>query len=362
MAHKKTIIVTVVIVLIATCTFAATTIPSPGDDESKTEQVPGNKLEAVSWTETKPVNVKTAKAATERLTEFVTARGVTSAKTDVTFSAEMPGRIEYIGPDLGQRVRKGQVLARIDYQTLQAQKNQAQASFDLADSTYNRLATLGGDLVSHQKIDEVKSQKTSAKAMLAIARTNLNKSIVRSNMKGVVASKYVDKAEYVNPGTPMYRIVDHRTIIIEAQLPESQVALVNPAADVWVTVDALGEQRRGKIDVVLATADPVSKMFTIRVTVENPDLKILVGMSATLKVVAEVNEAVVTVPQDLVVEGKNKRSLFVAVNGTAQERVVRLGAIEGDRVVILEGVDKGEQLIVSGHRSLNDGQLINVVN
>ncbi|MDJ0764518.1 MAG: efflux RND transporter periplasmic adaptor subunit [Myxococcota bacterium] len=364
---RKTIIVTITIIaLLATGAIAATVMPredeTASDTSAQAKSIEGNIVsEKAPVAAALPANIKTEIAATAELTEYVSVNGTAEAMTDVTFSAEIPGRIEYLGPKLGQRVRKGQVLARIDFRTLQAQKMQAQAAYELARTTHDRLSKLGEDLVTRQKIDETVSALATAKAGLDIAKNAMDKSVVRSNIRGVVTEKQVDTAEYVAPGMPMYRIVDHSTIVIEAELPETQVSLIQNNAAVTVTFGALGETRDGTVDAILPMADPVSKTFTARIKVDNSDLSILVGMSATVRIAAQINKDVVVVPQDVVVENKTGRSVFVVENGIAIERPVRLGAVEGDRVAIVDGVMPGESLVTLGHRDLSDGQPVRIV-
>ncbi|MCP4604196.1 MAG: efflux RND transporter periplasmic adaptor subunit [Proteobacteria bacterium] len=360
MKHKKIIVIVGIIALIATGAFAATGLHSrEQNQEPASQNVQNTDLEKVHVAEIKPVNVVTERAAADRLTEYVMATGVTDAKTSVTFSAEMPGRIEYLGADLGQPVKKGQVLARIDSKTLSAQKDHAEISYNLAKTTHGRLKELGQDIVSRQKIDESLSAMTGAEAQLEIARNNLKKGVLRSSLKGMISVKYVDKAEYVSPGKPMFTVVDYSTIIVEARLAETQIAMIETGSEVSVMINALGERFIGIVDTILPVADPSSKTFTVRVKMDNPELKVLVGMSASLKIDAKVHEDVVIVPQDVVLEEKNSRSVFVAIDGTAQKRSVRLGPVDRDRVVILEGIEAGDDLIVLGHRDLIDGQPIN---
>ncbi len=365
MKRRTIVAVMVVAGLVATGAFAATAIPSRDKTEARVEvktptKTPETPTQAVEEKapEVKPVHVKTNRVETGTLTEYITATGTTAANTDVTFSAEVPGRIGYLGADLGDTVRKGQVLARIDFRTLKAQKNYAEVNYGLAETTHKRLDDLGAELVSRQKLDEAHSAMNGAKAQLTVAESNLAKSLLRSNIKGVVSAKFVDEAEYVGPGTPMFRVVDYSKIIIEAQLPETQVALIEEGSEVAVTVSAFRDEFRGTVETVLPTADPVSKTFTVRVEVDNPDLRILIGMSATLNIEARVHEDVVVVPQDVVIEGRGGRSVFVASDGVAVQKKVRLGATEGDRVVILEGLAAGEDMVVLGHRNLADKQPI----
>jgi len=358
---RKAIIITIIIALVATGALAATTISSKGKREI--DNLTDAKIDSleVQTREIKPVNVQTQTVSTARLFEYATATGTTKAKTDVTFSSEIPGRIEYIGTDLGRRVKKGQVLARIDFRTLKAQKDMAFADYELLKTTNDRLENLGADLVSRQKLDEANSAMISARANLAIAKDAISKIIVKSSVSGVVSAKLADKSEYVGPGNPLFRIVDYSTVIIEAQLAETEIAQIEIDSLATVTINALAKEFEGTVDAILPAANPLSKTFTVRIKVENPDLKILVGMSANVKIATRIHEDVVVVPQDTVIEGNDTRSIFVAVNGVAIKRTVRLGKIQGDRVVILNGLESGEELIVTGHRDLNNGQPIKVV-
>ncbi len=309
----------------------------------------------------KPANVKVVSVTADALEEYVTANGTTAAEKDVTVSAEVQGRIEYLGVDFGQQVKKGKVLARIDFRSLKAQKDSAESNYALAKTTHSRLSELGEDLVSKQKLDEVTFAKTGAKAQLDVATTNLEKSTMRSALGGIVSGRFVETGEYVSPGMPMFRILNYKTIVIEAQLAETQVSKITAGGAVEVTVDALEENFIGTVDTILPAADWESKTFTARIKVDNPDLKIMVGMSASVKIASKVHDNAVVVSQDSVVENKLSRSVFVAVDGVAEKRDVVLGPVQGDRVLIISGLVPGDDLIVLGHRELSDGQPINVI-
>jgi membrane fusion protein (multidrug efflux system) len=366
--RRPVIVFLVLFVLAAGGALAATAIPTAAEGEGETGNVPAQP--GVTSTAPagdaarngpEPINVETTKVEVGNLTEYVKATGVTAAIKDVRFAAEIPGRVEFLGVDLGDKVRKGQILARVDFRTLKAQATQAEARFELAETTHRRLNELGDKLVSRQQLDEAASALTGARAQLAIARDNLSKSVIRSTLRGVVSAKHVEKAEYVGPGTPIVRVVDYSTVLIEAQLPETQIAMIEPGEAVRVEIGALGERFEGTVDSVLPAADPVSKTFTARITVENPERRILVGMSASVSIAARRFEDAVVVPQDVVVEGKGRRTVFVVDGGMARERQVRLGAIEGERVVVLEGLSPGELLVTVGQRELTDGQAIQIV-
>ena len=308
------------------------------------------------------VNVKVAKLGTSSLTEHVLAYGVTKAQKVITYSAEIAGKLEYLSVDLGDRVKSGQTLARIDFKTLQAQAEQAQIGYELASNTYERLGALKDeDLISQQRLDETRSNMLSAKAGLAIAEANAKKARVVSSHSGIVARKFVERSEFVAPGTPLLMVVDYSTIIVEASLAETQVASVRRGAQVEVEIDALNERFKGTVETIIPTADSASKTFTLRVNIKNKDLRILIGMSATVRISAQTLDGIIVVPQSAVVEEQGERSVFIAKNGKAEKRSVQLGATDGENVAILTGVSQGESLIVMGQRDLVNGQPIHVV-
>ena len=357
---KRTIIIGAVSsILIATVAVAATQIhrdsepenPPPGSADNHQPGRPKNR----------PARVEITIAKKSAVIDTITATGTTAPIREVTFASEIPGKIESMRAKLGDTVRKGQVLALVNRQTLTAEQDRAQAAFDLAKSTHARMVNLGEDIVSRQQLDETQSAVNTAKAGLSIAQNNAKKGVVRSNLTGVVTAKLKEKAEYTSPGSPLYHIVDHRTIVVEAQIAESEVASVKRGAKVAVRIDALDETFDGEVQAILPVADQASKTFTVRVEIENRDLRILVGMSAHLTIRTGTPKAVILVSQDTIIEGPKGRTIFVARGETAVRIPVRLGATYEDKVVIESGIEPGDQLITLGHRRLEEGQAIEII-
>ena len=142
---------------------------------------------------------------------------------------------------------------------------------------------------------------------------------------------------------------------------ETQVPQIDRSAEVDVRIEALGKTFKGRVDTLIPTADKASKTFTLRIKIDNPDYEILIGMSAKVKIAAIEHKDIVVVPQSAVIEERDSRSVFVAKGGKAIRRKVRLGASQGENVVLTEGVEAGEDLIVVGQRDLEDGRPIRVI-
>ena len=219
------------------------------------------------------------------------------------------------------------------------------------------------DLVPQAKLDQVEAARVSAEAELKIARANLSKSVIRARRGGVVTKKFVESGEYVAPGAPVVQVVDLRRIIVQGQLPESQVAAVGRGAVVKIDIRALGRSFPGEVDAVLPVASPVSRTFTFRVEVDNRDQTILVGMAATVKIAVATHDDVVLVPQDIVLEEERGRAVYVVgPGGQAVRRPVTLGPSRAGQVILRSGVTAGDRLVVLGQRELSNGQPLQVVN
>ncbi len=306
------------------------------------------------------VTVYTVQPST--LTETALIRGKTEALRDVTISAEAAGRLEKFPFDLGDKITQNDSIARVDYRLLAAQVSQAKAAYNLAKTTHERQESLLKDrMVTPQQVDQAEAAKLQAKAALDLAQVSLQKSQIKSPLAGIVTKKMVDQGEYVNPGTPLLQITDLSTIVITAQVPESQIARIKEGMAADVRIEALNENFKGKVKVVIPTADASSRTFSARIEVPNKDQRILVGMSATVKIGLAAHNNAVVVPQDYVVEAGGERAVFVDENGVARRKLVVLGPTEGDKVMITSGLKAGERVVSSGQRNLKDGQIIKVI-
>lgn len=355
------------LLLLSCLIFTAATGCSVSDAQPRKEGGAGAKGKSSTSAATVVVptaSVQVAVAQARRFVESFTVQAFTVADSDLTYSAEVPGTVESLRLKPGQRVRRGQVLARIDYLSLKARAEAARARFKLQDKTHGRLVTLRkDDLVPQQTLDQAEAALVSARVTLRIATADLSKSVIRARRGGVVARKFVEGGEYVSPGTPVLQVVDLDRVIVQGQLPESQVAAVKVGAPVRVDLRALGKRYTGKVDAVIPVAAPVSRTFKFRVEVANPDHEILIGMAATVRLAVRTHEAAVMVPQDAVLEEAGARAVYiVGADDSALRRTVTLGATDGDRVMLTSGLSAGERLIVLGHRDLSPGRPVQVVN
>ena len=312
---------------------------------------------ALPVAEPQTVKVSCETASLSVIRDMLTLPGRTEADKDLTLSAERSGRVEWVGPAEGDRVTKGQRIASIDLTALKAALDKAKASYELASRQVERRRALAAqDLLSGEEFDEAETELQLAQSSLRQAQVDYRQGQVFSPMDGVVDSMDVDPGEYVQEGASVAGLVNADMVRIKAEVPEMDVRWITPGQDVSVRVDAYPERTwTGAVDVVAAKADETTKTFEVQVLVDNADGAVRPGMMARVTfLLREIPEAL-TVPLLAVREEGGDRLVYVAADGRASARTVTLGAIDGDRIQVLDGLSVGEKVIVAGHDSVEDG-------
>jgi membrane fusion protein, multidrug efflux system len=281
----------------------------------------------------------------------------------VKMSAEVAGKIEWIGAEEGAAVKEGQELVRIDKRTLDAALALVQAQYDAAKSNYDRSKTLfDKGMVSAGEYDSVKSQYAVAGATLDTAKLTLAKSSVAAPMSGVLNRKYVEVGEYVTVGQALADVVDVDKVKVVVDVPEKDIVFVSCGCMMGVMLTASEKDIvPGVVTYRSVVADPSTRTFRVEVTADNKDHKLLPGMIVRMALLRRMIENAISVPLFAVIPREGRTVVYVADGNRAVEREVTLGTTDGHNIEIKSGLKAGDKLIVEGQRQLKDGQLLNIV-
>ncbi len=303
------------------------------------------------------LRVETLELKPKHLREYIQLQGETLAFRELLLSSELPGRIEELSVHLGDQVKEGQVIARIDFRTQRAQLRQIRAQLELAQSSHRRLKELlKEEMATQQQVDQASSQVTQSRAGLELARIQWSKSVIKAPLSGLVTLKRVERGEYVMPGAPLLKIMDHSKIMVMAQVPEQQIAELKKGMKVHIKIGSLERSFEGEINVLIPSGHPESHTYEIRVELDNPEREILVGMAAELKILSQSHEEAVVIAQDQLLFSGGERVAYLFDGGRARRPVLELGPPEGDRILVRSGLSLGERLIISSQSSLREGQ------
>jgi len=277
-----------------------------------------------------------------------------------TLAAEVPGTISDFLVDLGDRVRKGQTLVRIDTRALRQQIAEAEALFAQAQDRFERSEKLfaSRSITRGQQIDAVASRDV-AKALLASAKLALEKSEIKAPWSGSVAEKRAEVGDYAAPGQPLLVLVQVNRLKVRAPAPAADVPYLKVGTPLVVRVDVFpGETFSGKVVRLGAELDPDTRTLDVEVELDNRDGRLRPGMFGRLEVPRRVIANALLVPLAALVDFETEKVVYVVQGERAQRRTVTLGPMVGDRVVVASGLLVGDRVIVAGQRLVADGQLV----
>ncbi len=295
--------------------------------------------------QTQPAVVE-AHAATEEVV------GTVRSKQRAVVEAKVSGRVLEYTATPGTRVQRGDLLARLDVQEIQARVDQARALYDQARRDFDRQKQLiTSNATTRQEYEAAEARVKVATAGLSEAETMLGYASVTAPFDGVVTRKLADVGDLAMPGKPLLEIESPTALRFEADLPEAILDRVQLGAKLPVRLSKVVE---GTVSEISPVADPVSRTFLVKLDLPPID-GLRTGQFGRVSVpVAETQ--LLLVPRAAVLKRGQMELVFVARDDRAVLRLVKTGKSLDGRVEILSGLEAGEAVIVSDTARLIDDQ------
>ena len=286
--------------------------------------------------------------------DVYTANVEAYAKNNI--APQSPSRIQKIYVEVGDFVRAGQIVAKMDEVSLN-QSKLSMANDSLEYSRIKKLYEQGGVSKSDFDAMELKYNVTRSQYQNLLENT-----ILRSPVSGVITARNYDQGDMYG-GLPIYVVEQITPVKLYVGISEMDYTRVKKNDTVTLTADALpGKTFTGRIARIYPTIDAATHTFTAEVNVANSDRLLRPGMYARVTVNFGSNHSIV-VPDDCVVkqQGSGVRSVFVLqADNTVKEIVVTLGRHFGTEYEILSGISEGDNVVVKGQASLKNGSKVNV--
>lgn len=328
---------------------AAVMAVSCGNNNSKTAEQP-------QTAEVRLPNVAIMAASYKDVpqSDVYTANVEAYAKNNI--APQSASRIQKIYVEVGDFVRAGQIVAKMDEVSLN-QSKLSMANDSLEYSRIKKLYEQGGVSKSDFDAMELKYNVTRSQYQNLLENT-----ILRSPVSGVITARNYDQGDMYG-GSPIYVVEQITPVKLYVGISEMDYTRVKKNDTVTLTADALpGKTFTGRIARIYPTIDAATHTFTAEVNVANSDRLLRPGMYARVTVNFGSNHSIV-VPDDCVVkqQGSGVRSVFVLqADNTVKEVVVTLGRHFGTEYEILSGVAEGDNVVVKGQASLKNGSKVNV--
>ncbi len=323
--------------------------------------------------------------------EEIAAVGTLNASETILLSPKVPGNVEAVLADLGNRVEAGQVVTRLDatnyklavkqataaHAVAEAAAAQAKARFEQVEKEYRRASGLlaenvipqsrfdaaeGAFKAAREALATAEGQRDQAKVGLEAAEQQLLDTEIRTPVAGVVVARSVEVGLAVAPGVQLFRIVDQSTLNADVDLPGTDFGRVVPGTSATVVVDAYPEEEfQGLVSVVNPMVDQSTRTFRIRVKVSNPTAKLVDGMFVRVRFSMDTRTAL-AVPRDALrqIPGSGTYYVFVVEGKNARKRTVEIGAINDQYAEVMDGLLEGDTVVTSGAGRLRSGTKVNV--
>jgi len=299
------------------------------------------------------VQVQTAESKQRATTEEVV--GTVQAKQHATLEAKLSGRIDKMPVLLGQAVKAGQLVARLDAAEIKARVEQAEASLQQAERDWKRTSALfDQQAATRSDYEAADSRYRVAKAAVAEAQAMMGYVEILAPFDGVVTKKWADVGDLATPGKPLIGLEDPSMLQLEADVPDAIASRIQQDARLAIRIDSLKGELTGTVREIAPTADPASR--TLRIKLDLPQTAGLRSGQFARLVVPVGESSSVRVPTSAVVLRGQLEILFVVTNQRAQLHLVKTGRTIGDEVEILAGLASGESVVVGGAALLTDGQ------
>lgn len=312
---------------------------------------------------TAPLPVETALAAPQRITDEAAAVGTLRSNESVVLRPETAGRIASISFKDGVPVTKGTVLVALDAATQEAELQQAKANHALAVTNFKRTEELlAKKFISQQSLDTTAANLKVQEATVALAEAKLAKTRIRAPFAGVVGIREVSVGDYVKEGADLINLEDIRTLKLDFRLPELYLSRLQKGQTVEVSVDALPNQAfKAVLDAVDPLVDANGRAISLRARLDNPELKLRPGMFARVRLLFGNRDGVLMIPEQAIVSGGGKQTVFRIEEGKAKKVEVKTGLRRNAQVEILSGLAAGDRIITAGQLKVQDGSPVKAV-
>jgi len=310
---------------------------------------------------TLPAKVTVTTVASIDSQQMLSYSGTIEPDNTAQVGFSVAGTVNRIMVNEGQHVVKGQLLAGIDATEYTYALSIAKAGLEQTEDLYRRFDELykKGSLPEKDYMD-IKTRLAQARANKGINEKHIADSKLYSPMTGIIAAKMIENGSAAAPGVAAFTIVRTDQVYARIAVPESEVGAMKNGMIARITIPTLNQQLNGTITIINPLADPTSKTFSVKIRLDNPKGTLLPGMIADIRIGTSRNTSAITIPIESVVHDADNLAYVFTVNG--QNRAIRkrigTGGLSDRSILVTNGLQAGDRIIVSGQDNIKDGQKV----
>ena len=287
--------------------------------------------------------------------------GTLLANEEVQLRPEIAGRVTEVLFMEGSRVKKGDVLIRINDRELKAQLKgkeiEEKQGSDL-ESRARRLLEVKG--ISQEEYDKVANALNMIKAQKEVIQAQLAKTEIAAPFDGIIGLRYVSQGSFVSTNTLVATMQDIDPIKVEFSVPEKYAKQIKKGAEITTLVGDSQEEYKGMVYAVESKIDLETRTIKARAKIPNPNGDLIPGSFAKVKLTLEQLPNAIVIPSEAVIPEMTGEKVFICVNGKARSVGVKTGIRTETSVQIVEGLNPQDTLVVTGLLQLSDGKAVEI--
>jgi membrane fusion protein (multidrug efflux system) len=304
------------------------------------------------------VNIEEIKPGS--FTNYVQLQGRIDAQDNVVAYPQASGTITGLYVKAGQHVSKGQVLAQLDNSVLLQNIAQAQAQATLAQTVYQRQKNLWDQKIGTEvQFLQAKSNYEASEKQVGSLKQQSNMYRITSPISGTVDQMDLKLGQIASPGATGIRIVNADILKVKADVPESYASSIHQGDNVKIVVPDANDSLVAKVSFAAKVIDAASRSFGVEIKLPQRST-LRPNMTAVIKIANYTKSNTIVIPLNTIQRSEAGDYVFVADNGTAKRKNVKLGTSYGGQIEILSGLATGDKLITAGGSEVEDGDKIKV--
>lgn len=293
----------------------------------------------------------------------IEVRGNVQSRTNINISSEMMGQLMKVNVVEGQRVRRGDVIAELDSESLTKTIKELHTQIEYATTIFEKRERLWAKKIGTEiEYLQAKNNKESLENQLETTLTQLDKTTIEAPFSGTIEQVPVKNGEVVQPGQPVAFLVSNNNMYITSEVSESYIGRFQVGDEVEVTFPALKETFISKISSVGNVINPASRTFTVEVRLPNVREYLKTNLVAIVKLVDYASADAVVIPSRIIQEDLQGNFIYTVQNEQARKVHVQLGYSYENQTEVISGLMGGESIIDKGNRSVAEGTVVEIQN
>lgn len=301
------------------------------------------------------VLVKTASPTTHSFESSLSFLGTFEPARQNVIGSDANGKLVSIRFEEGDQVKQGQLLAKVDDEMLQLQLQNAEVGLEGQkndDSRYSNLAK--ENAVSGVQVEKTKLGVRSSELQKKQIQKQIRSTSITAPYSGVITRKMVDLGSFIGQGTPLFELTDISSLKLTVNVPERDVLKFKLGQAVTIRADIYGVRDfPGKITNISVVADKAHN-FKVQVTVPNPKRELMAGMYGSVRLKNNESATALSVPRVALVGSSKNPQVYVVRDNVAYLTTFTAGTSDGDYIEVVDGIKKGDVIVVKGQVNLQD--------